>query len=72
MHCEFLPPYSPDFNLIKLTFSTMKYNLHQNRDYMRLAMTLLSDQEIYVTLLKALYFITPEDSFAWYLHCGDV
>ncbi|KAF9220070.1 hypothetical protein BS17DRAFT_853653 [Gyrodon lividus] len=72
MHCEFLPPYSPDFNLIKLTFLAMKYNLHQNRDYMRLAMTLLSDQEIYVTLLKALYSITPKDSFGWYSHFGYV
>ncbi|KAF9223321.1 hypothetical protein BS17DRAFT_706219, partial [Gyrodon lividus] len=65
---EFLPPYSPDFNPIELTFSAMKYNLY----YMQLAMTLLSDQEIYVTLLKALYSITPKDSFGWYSHCGYV
>ncbi|KAF8835126.1 hypothetical protein BDN67DRAFT_913579, partial [Paxillus ammoniavirescens] len=66
----FLPLYSPDFNPIKLTFLAMKYHLCQNGNYMRLVMTLLSDQAIYVTLLKALYCITPEDSFGWYLHCG--
>ncbi|KIK75045.1 hypothetical protein PAXRUDRAFT_173953 [Paxillus rubicundulus Ve08.2h10] len=70
VHCEFLPPYSPDLNPIELTFLAMKYHLCQNGDYMQLAMTLLSDQEIYDTLLKALYCITPEDLFGWYSHCG--
>ncbi|KIK79327.1 hypothetical protein PAXRUDRAFT_161525, partial [Paxillus rubicundulus Ve08.2h10] len=56
--CEFLPPYSPDFNLIQLAFLAMK-----NGDYTRLAMTELSDEEIYISLLRALYIITPMDIF---------
>ena len=72
MRCEFLPPYSPDFNLIELAFSAMKYHLRRNGDYVRMVMKEkeLSDEEIYVTLLKALYVITPQDSFGWFAHCG--
>ncbi|KIK16905.1 hypothetical protein PISMIDRAFT_112440 [Pisolithus microcarpus 441] len=72
MRCEFLPPYSPDLNPIELTFSAMKYHLCRNGDYMRMAMTMLSDEEIYVMLLKSLYTITPQDSLGWYAHCGYI
>ena len=72
MRCKFLPPYSPDFNPIELAFSAMKYHLRRNGDYVRMVMKEkeLSDEEIYVTLLKALYVITPQDSFGWFAHCG--
>ena len=72
MRCEFLPPYSPDFNPIELAFSAMKYHLRRNGDYVRMVMKEkeLLDEEIYVTLLKALYVITPQDSFGWFVHCG--
>jgi hypothetical protein len=72
MRCEFLPPYSPDFNPIELAFSAMKYHLRRNGDYVRMAMKELSDEAIYVTLLKALYVITPQDSFGWFAHCGYI
>ena len=72
MRCKFLPPYSPDFNPIELAFSAMKYHLRRNSDYVRMVMKEkeLSDEEIYVTLLKALYVITPQDLFGWFAHCG--
>ncbi|KAF8550139.1 hypothetical protein OG21DRAFT_1420172 [Imleria badia] len=70
MRCEFLPPYSPDFNLIELAFSAMKYHLHRNGDYARMAMTEMSDEDIYITLMKALYTVTPTDILGWYEHCG--
>jgi len=63
---EFLPPYSPDFNPIKLVFSAMKYHLHRNGDYICLTMTYLTTNEIYCTLLEALFQITLTDIFGWY------
>jgi transposase len=47
MRCEYLPPYSPDFNPIKLAFSYMKYSLCQNGEYEQIAMTEMTDADIY-------------------------
>jgi hypothetical protein len=70
MHCEFLPPYSPDLNPIELAFSKMKHVLRRNGDYVRMAMTELTDQDIYVSLLRALYTVTTHDCSGWFMHCG--
>ena len=72
MRYEFLPPYSPDYNPIELAFSAMKYRLRRNGDYVRLAMTELSNFEVYSTLLEALYLSTAEDVFGWFQQCGYV
>jgi transposase len=72
MRYEFLPPYSPDYNPIELTFSAMKYHIRRKGDYVRLAMTDMSDNDIHFTLLEALYQVTPADTFGWFRHCGYV
>lgn len=70
MHCEFLPPYSPDYNLIELLFSAMKYRLRHNGDYVRFALNELSEAEIHSTLTEAVCDITQQDTFGWYHMIG--
>ncbi len=70
MRCEFLPPYSPDFNPIELAFSAMKFHLRRNGDLVRMAMTELSDEEIFLCLMDALYSISITDCHGWYKYCG--
>jgi transposase len=72
VRCEFLPLYSPDYNPIELAFSSMKYHLRRYEEYVRLAMTTMTDTEVYYCLLKALYFIGMEDIRGWYKYCGYV
>ena len=72
MRVEFLPPYSPDYNPIELTFSAMKYHLCRNGEYARLAMTELSNDDIFFVLSTALYEISREGVFGWFRHCGYV
>jgi len=66
---EFLPPYLLDINPIKPALSAMKYHLHRNREYMCMAMTEMSDDEIDI-MLRVLQNITPQDAFGWYSYCG--
>jgi hypothetical protein len=53
-------------------FSAMKYRLRRNGDYVRFAMTELSEDEIHLALLEAIFETTLEDVFGWYRHCGYV
>lgn len=72
MHYEFLPPYSPDYNPIELAFSAMKYHLRRKGEYIRMAMTELTETKVHCILLEALYQITAADTFGWFRHCGYV
>jgi hypothetical protein len=68
MKCEFLLPYSPDFNLIELAFLAMKYHLCCNSAYNQMAMTEVSDEEIHIMLFKSIYIVSPQDSYGRYRH----
>jgi transposase len=59
-------------NPIELAFSAMKHHLRRNGSYNRMAMTEMSDEDIHITLLKALYIISPQDIYGWYRHCGYI
>ena len=72
MQYEFLPPYSPDYNPIELTFSAMKYHLRRKGEYACLAMSELSTNEVNCILLESLYEASVDDAFGWYRHCGYV
>lgn len=72
MRCEFLPPYSPDYNPIELAFSAMKYHLRRDGDYVRMTMDHMDDEDIAMRLLDALHAITVDDCRGWFRHCGYI
>jgi hypothetical protein len=69
---EFLPPYSNDYNPIELAFSAMKYHLRREGNYVRMTMMEMTEQEMTLALLDAVYSISPEDCQGWYKHCGYI
>ena len=70
MRCEFLASYSRDLNPVELALSSMKDYLHGNGDYASMATSELSEEQIFLKLIKALYVIPPDDCRAWYSQCG--
>ena len=70
MKYEFLPPYSPDYNPIELTFSAIKTYIHRHGRSFREVMVGRDDTDVYVLLCKAVYSVTPEDAQHWFLCCG--
>ena len=65
----FLPAYTPDFNPIKLAFSTIKAWLCANRDRMAVEMD-SEDGMVYNALWQAVHSVMAEDAKGWYKHYG--
>jgi len=70
MRCEFLPPYSPDYNPIELAFSAIKAHIRRNGHAIRAAMNGKDDTDVYVLLHEAVWTVTPENAKGWFHHCG--
>ena len=59
---RYLPPYSPDFNLIELAFSKLKTGLRTAKARTRDALE--------EAILAAAAWITEQDAKNWFDHCG--
>ena len=70
MQCEFLPPYSPDYNPIELTFSAIKAYIRRNGHAIRAVMNEKDNTDVYVLLHEAVWMITAENAEGWFHHCG--
>jgi transposase len=67
MRCEFLPPYSPDYNPIEFAFLAIK------ADFCQRSMTLTRDTTelaILIMIHNSVFSITPEDAYGWFRECG--
>jgi transposase len=65
----YLPAYSPDFNPIELTFSSIKAWLRANRA--RINAELDTDEgSVYHAIWEAVYSVTMDDAKGWYSHSG--
>ena len=65
----YLPTYSPDYNPIENTFSSIKSWLHSNHDCINLELDSV-DGTVYDIFWEAIRSITADDSKGWYKHCG--
>ena len=65
----YLPTYSPDYNPIENTFSSIKSWLRSNRDRVNLELDSV-DGTVYDMFWEAIHSITADDSKGWFKHCG--
>ena len=70
MRYEFLPPYSPDYNPIELTFSAIKAKIRHDGKLFHIAMTDDDDLNVYLLLNEAIWSVTAENAQGWFEHCG--
>lgn len=70
MRCEFLPPYSPDFNPIELAFSAIKADIKRHGDLIRMATEEGDDLDVYLRLHESIWSVTSSDAQSWFYYCG--
>ena len=70
MRCEFLPPYSPDYNPIELAFSAIKSHIKRHGIRIRAASEHYDDLGIYLCLHAAVWTVSEADARNWFYYCG--
>ena len=65
----YLPAYSPDFNPIKLAFSTIKGWLRTNRDRVNREID-AEDGMVYNVFWEAVHTVMADQAKGWFKHCG--
>ena len=66
----YLPPYSPDYNLIELAFSKIKaYVCREGTLGRNTVDAALDDTYVYEHLFEAAYHISADDAQGWFHHC---
>ena len=72
MHIEFLPPYSPDYNPIELTFSKFKMCIQSKEVEFRTLDQDKEEMEIHLFLINAIFSVTAEDAQGYFRHCNYI
>ena len=69
----FLPPYSPDYNLIELAFLGIKAFVCQSGVLLQEDLTMDGDDTyVHLHLLEAAFSVIGDDAYVFYHHCGYV
>ena len=71
MWCEFLPPYSPDYNPIELALSKFKACI-KGKGAEFLALDQDEELDVHLFLIWAIYSVTAEDAHGYFRHCGYI
>jgi hypothetical protein len=70
MRCEFLPPYSPDYNPIELAFSAIKADFRHHLPALERGTMTDIQREVLVSIHDSVFSITSEDACGWFRRCG--
>jgi len=65
---HFLPPYSPDLDLIEEAFSKVKHFLRSNNPIFQVC----EDSDIKDVIFQGFAAITPDDCYGWMQHSGYI
>ena len=71
MRCEFLPPYSPDYNPIEPAFSKFKACI-KGKEAEFLALDQDEELDVHLFLINAIFLVTAEDACGYFRHCGYI
>ena len=70
MRCEFLSPYSPDYNPLKLAFSAIKAEFHHRLPALERNTTTGNEHEVILAIHDSVFSVTPQDVDGWFHKCG--
>jgi len=69
MRCEFLPPYSPDYNPIELAFSAIKADFCHRLLALERDTTAGDEIEVIVAIQDSVFSVTSQDAHGWFRKC---
>ena len=69
MRCEFLPPYSPDYNPIEPAFSKFKTRIKE-KEVEFCALDQDEELDIHLFLINAMFSVMVEDAHGYFRLCG--
>ncbi|KAF9653506.1 hypothetical protein BDM02DRAFT_3087305 [Thelephora ganbajun] len=70
MRCEFLPPYSPDYNPIELAFSAIKADFRHRLPALERDTSTSNEIEVLIAIQESVFSITSQDACGWFHKCG--
>lgn len=70
MRCEFLSPYSPDYNPLELAFSAIKAEFHHCLPALECDTTIRNEYEVILTIHNSVFSVTSEDAHGWFRRCS--
>lgn len=70
MRCEFLSPYSPDYNPLELAFSAIKAEFRHCSPALERTTTTDDEHEVILAIHNSVYSVTSHDAHGWFRRCG--
>ena len=66
MWCEFLPPYSPDYNPVEFAFSAIKNEFRHRLPVLEHDTNEGSELEVLLAIYDSVFSVAPQDAHGWF------